>query len=386
MTKLRILMLLSNAYRPDPRVAREANALTQSGHRVTVFCWDRRGEFAEHETQQGVEIVRFHGAQTTYGLGARQILHIPRFWQAAYRFILASRPDVIHCHDLDTLYPGVRAKQKIGCGLLYDAHEHYPALMSLYLPKYWVKALARFEQSLYRKADAVITASSVLADEWRAKGIKSVSVIGNYAMLNAFDEIRPEDIAGEKSALGLTPDDLIIAYIGGFSRNREILPFIEAGRDLPGVSLQIWGDGHQRKLVQEAIGNASNIFYRGWLQEAKVPLYTRVADAIYYCLRRDYPGAIYNAPNTLSNAMAAGKPIIANDVGDLGRIVRQTGCGQLLSDVQSATIRHAIEELRDPELRDRYGKSGREAAEREYNGELASQKLLSIYDQLGYSR
>jgi len=380
---MHILMLLSNAYRPDPRVRREALALAEAGHRVRIFCWDRRVELPGHEIDQGVEIIRYHGARTRYGLGAKQILHIPRYWQAAYRLALSDRPDVIHCHDLDTLFPGVRAKKRIGCPLVYDAHEHYPALMSLYLPAYWVKALASFERSMYSKADSVITASSVLADEWQSLGLKSVRAIGNYPALHTFDEIQPAQVAQARSALGVSPDVLMVAYIGGFSRNREILPLIEAGRDLPGVSLQIWGNGHQREAIQTAIEGTSNIFYQGWLQASKVPLYNQVADVIYYCLRGDYPGAIYNAPNTLANAMAAGKPIIANDVGDLGRIVRQTGCGELLSDVQPVTIRAAIERLRDPEVRNRYGKAGREAAENQYNWEKASQKLLSIYNELG---
>ena len=383
---MQILMILTNAYRPDPRVAREATALALAGHHVSIFCWDRRAEYPEHEYQPGVEITRFHGARTSYGLGAKQILHIPRFWLAAYRFALALRPDVIHCHDLDTLFPGVRAKQKIGCSLVYDAHEHYPALMSLYLPAGWVKALARFERSLYREADSVITASSILADEWRSLGLTSVSVIGNYASLQDFDKIRLQDIAVERSALGVSPDDLIVAYISGFSKNREILPFIEAGRDLPRVSLQIWGDGHQRQEVQASIGGATNIFYRGWLQESKVPLFMLVYDAIYYCLRRDYPGAIYNAPNTLSNAMAAGRPILASDIpGNRRHVLGENGgspCG-FLYDLNGPEnfVRKAIALIDDERLRRSLGEAGQKESTQGPSPEDEAIQLVLAYDR-----
>lgn len=40
-----IVMLLSNAFRPDPRVAREAKTLADAGHQVTILCWDRQVEF-----------------------------------------------------------------------------------------------------------------------------------------------------------------------------------------------------------------------------------------------------------------------------------------------------------------------------------------------------
>jgi len=145
----------------------------------------------------------------------------------------------------------------------------------------------------------------------------------------------------------------------------------------------LWGDGHQRAAVEEAVQGHPHARYLGWLPAEQVPLHTRVADVIYYCLLPDYPGAVYNAPNTLSNAMAAGRPIIANDVGDLGRIVRQAGCGMLLSTVEPGTIRQAVRALGDPAVRQRMGQAGRAAAEQEYNWAAAEQRLQQVYAQMG---
>jgi len=66
-----IVMLLSNAFRPDPRVAREAQALLDTGYRVTLICWDRQAELPEHETQNGLDIIRVHNVQSVYGSGWR---------------------------------------------------------------------------------------------------------------------------------------------------------------------------------------------------------------------------------------------------------------------------------------------------------------------------
>jgi glycosyltransferase involved in cell wall biosynthesis len=173
-----------------------------------------------------------------------------------------------------------------------------------------------------------------------------------------------------------------VAYVGGFSRNRLLLPLIEAVHGLPNVHLLLWGDGHQRAAVEEAAAAAPNVRYLGWLPADRVPLHTCLADMIYYCLLPDYPGAAYNAPNTLSNAMAAGRPIIANDVGDLGRIVRQTRCGVLLAEVTPGAIRQAIEDLRDPSVRRQLGEAGRVAAENHYNWTAARRQLLEVYARL----
>jgi glycosyltransferase involved in cell wall biosynthesis len=100
-------------------------------------------------------------------------------------------------------------------------------------------------------------------------------------------------------------------------------------------------------------------------------------------LKLDYPGAIYNAPNTLSNAMSAGRPILANDVGDLGRIVRQSDCGVLLPEVVTpGAIRQAIESLRDPAVRQQMGAAGQAAAATQYNWTAAGQQLEQVYTQL----
>jgi glycosyltransferase involved in cell wall biosynthesis len=125
-----------------------------------------------------------------------------------------------------------------------------------------------------------------------------------------------------------------------------------------------------------------NARYLGWLPEEQVPLITCMADVIYYCLEPDYAGAVYNAPNTLSNAMAAGRPIIANNVGDLGRIVRQTGCGILLDGVSPESIRKAIDSLRSDTLRQKLGEAGLLAARQEYNWSTSQQRLVAVYQQL----
>lgn len=377
-----IVMLLSNAFRPDPRVAREAHSLKDHGYPVTVIGWDRRAELRPRETRQGVEVIRVQTVRSAYGSGWRQLFYLPRFWRQAAHLAIHLRPAAIHCHDLDTLYAGCQIKKRLRCPLVYDAHEDYPAMMSLYLPGPLVKALAWLEQRLLGQVDHTITASSVFADKLRAHGIAPVVTIGNYSSLEPFDAVNPAEVAAARERLGLAADDLVVAYIGGFSRNRQLLPLIEAARELPDVQMLLWGDGHQRAAVEAAAKQTPNVHYLGWLAAPEVPLYTCLADIIYYCLRPDYPGAIYNAPNTLSNAMAAGRPIIANDVGDLGRIVRQTGCGLLLSEVTPQAIRQAIRTLHDPALRRQMGQAGRIAAETEYNWAIAEQKLAHVYGTL----
>jgi glycosyltransferase involved in cell wall biosynthesis len=374
-----IVMLLANPFRPDPRVAREAEALAEQGHRVTIIAWDRQQELAAEEERPEARILRVQNIPSVYGGGWRQLFYTPRFWRQAVRIALELQPDVVHCHDLDTLYAGWQIKGRSGCRLVFDAHEDYPALMSLYLPAPLVWALSRWERFLLGRVDHTLTASSIFADKLASQNVSPVTTIGNYARLEPFKTVNEKEILEARARLGIDPQKLVVAYIGGFSRNRELLPLLQAAQDLPQVEILLWGDGHQRQAVERATSGLSNARYLGWLPAEQVPLYTKMADVIYYCLVSDYPGAIYNAPNTLSNAMAAGRPLIANEVGDLGRILRKTEAGLLLPEVTPQEIRAAIDRLRDVETRQRLGNAGQRAAHERYNWAAASQKLVQIY-------
>ncbi len=375
-----IVMLLSNAFRPHPRVLKEANSLVTAGYTVTVICWDRQVELPSEETLPGgVHILRIHSVPTVYGAGVKQLFRIPRFWSAAMHMAVELKPDIVHCNDLDTLYAGVQIKKKLNCKLIFDALEDYPALMSLYLPRLFVPLLEAFQRYLLGSVDAAIAASTVTADKLKAGGFSAVLHIPNVPELAPFEAITSEQDLQARRELGLSLDDYIVSYIGGFTRNRLILPLIEAMHNLPGARLLIWGDGHQRQAVEEAVKGMTNASYLGWLAADKVPLYTRMSNVIYYCLKPDYPGAIYNSPNTLCNAMAAGRPVIANDIGDLGRVVRKTRCGVLLAEATPQTIAEAINKLNDPTLRQQMGLAGRSAAREEYNWKVVEERLVNLY-------
>lgn len=381
MSKKSVVMFLSNPYRPDARVEREALSLGHAGYQVTIIAWDRKSEFAAEEIlTKGVNVKRIQNVRSTYGAGLIQLIYLPLFWQAAVRQTEMIHPDIVHCHDLDTLYAGVLYQKRTGVKLIYDAHENYPAMMTLYLPGIITNWLERFERKIAWNADALIAASREMAVVLREMTDAPVEVIGNYPTRSAYSQVTKAHIEAKREKLNIERDDLVIGYIGGFTKNRVIMPLIEAVSTMADVRLIIVGDGIQRKEIEHRIRNSSNILYLGWISSEQVPLITSVCDILYYVLEPHYPGAIFNAPNSLANAMAAGKPIIANRVGDLGFIVEENQCGVLLDRITPTHIREAIQKLRDKSLREELGMAGRTAYERQYNWDHAQSKLIKLYE------
>lgn len=382
MAAKHVVMLLSNAHGPDVRVQREAECLAAAGYRVSIICWDREAKFAENETVSGVDIIRVQDVRSAYGLGWKQVMYLPRFWRKACRLGRERAPDVVHCHDLDTLYAGWRLKRMTGAVLVFDAHENYPATMSLYLPAVLVRLLTRWERWLIRKADAIITAGAVLREDYAALGLAPVVVLGNYADPKQFQALPDVTLRDARRTLGVPDEALLVSYIGGLHRDRSVLPFVEAAARCPDVHFAVWGAGDLKSAVEAAAAKHDNAHYFGWAPWDELPLWFQVSDVIYYGLRLDYPGAKYNAPNTLTQAMIMARPLIATNVGDLGRIVEASDCGVLIEEATPEAIAGAIEDLKNPERRNALGVNGYEAARKSYNADIVNERLLKLYSTI----
>lgn len=96
----RILMLLTNAFDPDPRVYQEARALVEYDYEVTVLCWDRDYKKPEKEIVDGINVERIF-IKSTHGRGATQLVFLSLFWLKAYLRVCFKKFHYVHCHDFD---------------------------------------------------------------------------------------------------------------------------------------------------------------------------------------------------------------------------------------------------------------------------------------------
>ena len=147
---MKILMLLSNPFMVDPRVHNEAKALVDEGNEVAVVVWDRKGEYGQEDVVDGIRIVRIHNTGLMKVM-PNDLFRNPIWWRTAYKKGLELHKggfdfDTVHCHDLDTLQPGVCLKRKIGCKLVYDAHEIFGYMIEGNVPRVVSKQAFRMEK------------------------------------------------------------------------------------------------------------------------------------------------------------------------------------------------------------------------------------------------
>jgi glycosyltransferase involved in cell wall biosynthesis len=101
------------------------------------------------------------------------------------------------------------------------------------------------------------------------------------------------------------------------------------------------------------------------------------ADSHIVCLPTYYGEGV---PKVLIEAAACGRPIVATDTGGCREIVRHGENGLLVPPRDPEALAEALGVLiRDPELRARMGKRGRQIAERDFSVEKVIKETLAVY-------
>lgn len=381
-----IAMLLDNAFRPDPRVANEARALAEAGYQVIVVAWDREGGRPPCGDWHGVRVRRL-GPRSRHGLGSLQLLYLVVYWWHVFWWLARREVDAIHCHDFDTLPVGWLLAAAKRCRLVYDAHESYADMLGANVAGWIKRAAARLERALIGRADAVLTVGELLARDLERRGARRAWVVGNWKRLSDFD-VPAHEVAARRHELGLNGSGgasprLLVGYIGWLNADRGIEPLLAAVRESKGVSLLVGGDGPSATAVRQAEGACSRIRYLGFVDPAQIPLYTSLCDVIYYGLDTSNVNARYSAPNKLFEALAAGRAVVCNAIGEIGRIVREEGCGVTVAELTGESLAAALAALREPERLAACQARAGEAGRQRYNWAEAEQQLLALYAAIG---
>ena len=130
----KVSMLVTNNCDPDPRVLRMGVWLVGAGYDVTIYAYDRMQESEKASITQGVKILRFQHGKSPYGGTIKTIIGKRRFLKFAIKEISKSPPEIVFCHDGDTLQAGAFLKKKLNIPLVLDMHDlHFinPKISSL---------------------------------------------------------------------------------------------------------------------------------------------------------------------------------------------------------------------------------------------------------------
>ncbi|MAZ06852.1 MAG: hypothetical protein CMM99_00015 [Rickettsiales bacterium] len=198
----KIAHLVKNSCNPDWRVIKAAEAGVKNGFKVRVLAMWENG-VSPNETINGVEYTRVYPKFTIFSapkdrlykqipsffgdllsnlvVSLSQILNrlkifkhksvratamkrIERgFFKTAYDFLIEYSPDIVHCHDLETLKTGIRAKEKLGCKVIFDSHE-FEQNKNPPADELTNSFIRSHEKKFIKKVDSVVTVSNEIAE------------------------------------------------------------------------------------------------------------------------------------------------------------------------------------------------------------------------------
>jgi glycosyltransferase involved in cell wall biosynthesis len=373
-------MLLTNAYAPDPRVRQEALALIGMGCNVRILAWDRDIKAPAFECIEGVQIQRVF-LRSRHGRGTTQILFYAWLYLKMLWAGLRTSFDVVHCHDLDTLPLGFAMGKLKRKPIVYDAHESFPDMLLGSVHPQVLAALVRLENFLIRRIDLLITVGEKLRQHFIGRGARQTTVVGNWKRLSEY--VRSDEENREiRSTLGIPDDALLVLCITQLLKDRKLEELASALALTPEVHVVIGGTGHLEGQVRRWAADSPRLHYVGFVHPGNIPAYTCAADVVYYGFDPDNPNARFSAPNKLSEALAAGKPLITGDFGEIADVVRAASCGIVLRAYTAENIHHALSSLMNRPVRDALAANAKRFGQTFMNWEHGEQTLRREYSAL----
>jgi glycosyltransferase involved in cell wall biosynthesis len=179
-----------------------------------------------------------------------------------------------------------------------------------------------------------------------------------------------------------------VLYVGLLTPRKGVLDLLAAARQLRerGVEHELWLLGGTPDEGPEAEAEV-----RAGLDESTRLLGTRApeempaafAEADVFCL----PSWWEAMPLSVLEAMAAGLPVVATDVGDVARAVQDGVTGFVVPVQAPEQLGKALEALlTDRDLRRRMGAAGRERVSAMFSAEVTAGAVSSLYAELQSAR
>ena len=367
-----VLFLRSNPVAPDPRVAKEAQALADAGYKVGVVAWDRTGELPKvEETPFGlVERLPIKGS---FRSGLANLLPLVRFNLALLWHLIKRRStyDAIHACDFDTVLPALVAAKLLGKKVVYDVFDFYADMLRA--TPGWIKSIIKkVDLRLMGWVDAVI-----LADESRVKQIqgarpKRLTFIYNSPPIEDPFPLPP------------APPPLRIAYVGLLQKERGILQVIELLRRHPEWELDLGGLGGDEEEIRRAVADLPNVRYHGRVPYEKALELMSNAHLLFATYDPSIPNHRYSSANKLFEAMAIGRPIVvARDTG-MDQLVQQYALGFVVEYGNLAALEDAFARVASWDLQrfEEFSQKAQEVYVTRFAWRIMKERLIALYRKL----
>ena len=340
-------------------------------HRIFVACLNGEGVLRAAVEKLGfAEIPEFK-------LASFYDMNMARQLSRCRKFLRENRIDIIQTHDF---YTNV-------FGMLAGRMANVPARIAAKRETGTKSSAQRFvERRAYAFAHAVVANARAVKNHLLETGVSAekIEVIYNGLDLAKFD-LKDANRAEILKSFDLPAEENLkfVAIIANFRSDVKNHPmFLRAARrvkeNFPGARFVLAGEGErlgEMKNLAKELGLENESFFIDNCGD--VPRLLAASDICVLSSRTE------GFSNSILEYMAAGKPVVATDVGGAGEAIREGENGFLVaSNDDAAMANRLLELLRDAEKAKIFGASGRAAAQEKFSTAAQLKKTLDLYDRL----
>jgi glycosyltransferase involved in cell wall biosynthesis len=302
------------------------------------------------------------------------------------RLIRERRPHILHTHTAKAGAVGRVAARLAGDArppiVVHTFHGH---VLHGYFGPAKAEAFRRVEQALARDTTRLIAVSPEVRDDLVGLGVaprEKFAVVRLGVELEQRTHAREEARAQFRRLFGVPEDRFVVGWIGRMTAVKRLPDVLATFRRLRdrGVeaTLCLVGEGPDRDEVEalaQRLGIMRDCLFVGYQRE--VAPYYAFFDALLL------PSANEGTPVVAIEALAAGLPVVATDVGGVGDVVEDGVDGFLVAAGDVDALADRLQRLAaDPGLRQRLGEAGAERVPERYAVERLVDDMDGLYREL----
>jgi glycosyltransferase involved in cell wall biosynthesis len=296
----------------------------------------------------------------------REVIH------AITELVSVVQPDIIQTHAVKSHF----------LARLAGVHRHVP-WVAFHHGYTWPDRRARLYNQLdlwsLRAPTKVITVSEPFRRQLQRRGVAAERIeIVHNAIRPDWGARNPENAARLRAEMNIAPDRPVILSVGRLSREKDHATLLEAASLLHkrfAPHLVIVGEGPERPRIEKKIaslGIGSAVTLTGQQTSAE-PYYGIANVAVLSSLSE-------GSPNALLEAMAAGVPVVATDVGGVPEIAVRDDTALLVQPGDPGELAESMGRLiREPRLASRLAARARQIVQERYAPEQRTRRLVEIY-------
>jgi glycosyltransferase involved in cell wall biosynthesis len=268
---------------------------------------------------------------------------------------------------------------------IMEVRDLWPAIfveLGILKNKYLIRALERWEMSLYRKASRIVTVTEAFRHNLIERGIspEKIVTIPNGADIDFWTPIKISNELRHKLNID---GKFIVLYIGAHGISHALIKIIDSAEKLKeekNILFLFVGEGAEKKKLIEYANSKGleNIRFHEPVDKNTVKEFYDLADVCLVPLR-NIPLFDSFIPSKMFEIMAMEKPIIGSVRGEPADILKKSQGALVVEPENSTQISEAIYTLyKDRSIGIEIGKKGHEFVKRFYSRTVLAEKYTKV--------